>query len=85
MPALAPGAHIPTLPPHLMTSLSWRNLPATALRSDLELQAQWDQLSAQRLDLPFMRADAVAAGVEVFGTGLERLLIAADPGAVWPC
>ncbi len=80
MPALAPGAHIPTLPTHLMTSLSWRNLPATALRSDLELQAQWDQLSAQRLDLPFMRADAVAAGVEVFGTGLERLLIASRSG-----
>lgn len=80
MPALAPGVHIPTLPTHLMTSLSWRNLPATALCSDLELQAQWDQLSAQRLDLPFMRADAVAAGVEVFGTGLERLLIASRSG-----
>ena len=64
-----------------MTSLSWRNLPATSLCRDPALQQHWDQLSAQRLDLPFMRADAVAAGVEVFGTGAERLLIATQSGS----
>ncbi len=63
-----------------MTTLRWRNLPATSLCNDVGLQMQWDQLSAQRLDLPFMCADAVAAGVQVFGTGLERLLIAEQGG-----
>ena len=63
-----------------MTTLTWRNLPAAALTTDATLQAGWDQLSASHLDLPFMRADAVAAGLAVFGDGRERLLVASQAG-----
>ena len=58
--------------------MHWRKLPATALLTDTALQRQWDQLNAERLDLPFLSAAAIGAALQVFGDGTERLLVASD-------
>lgn len=58
-----------------MSNLNWRKLPANALLTDTSLQAEWDRLGAQRLDLPFMCAKAISAALEVFGSGQEQLLV----------
>jgi CelD/BcsL family acetyltransferase involved in cellulose biosynthesis len=58
-----------------MTKLTWRKLPAKALLTDTALQAGWDRLSAQRLDLPFMCASAMGAALALLGCGQEQLLV----------
>jgi CelD/BcsL family acetyltransferase involved in cellulose biosynthesis len=58
-----------------MTQLTWQQQSASVLQNDVDLQSDWDRLSADRLDLPFMRSDAVAAALAVFGTGQEVLLV----------
>ncbi|MBC7489270.1 MAG: GNAT family N-acetyltransferase [Glaciimonas sp.] len=55
--------------------LHWQNLPASALLSTPKLLAEWDQLNAERADLPFMTANAVSCALKIFGSGTERLLI----------
>ena len=58
--------------------MRWTTLPAQRLLKQPELQQQWDQLNAARLDLPFLSASAVGAALQVFGQGQERLLLAKD-------
>lgn len=64
---------MPTLP----STLAWRRWPADALCSSESLRRQWDELNADRLDLPFLGADAITAALEAFGNGRETLLVAA--------
>lgn len=56
--------------------LTWKKLPASALQADAGLRADWDRLNEQRSGLTILSADAFAAGLAVFGTGAERLLVA---------
>lgn len=58
-----------------MNKPTWRVIPCQLLLTDLTLQADWDRLSAERLDLPFMCADAVSTALSVFGSGREKLFI----------
>ena len=58
-----------------MQVLKWQNLPATTLIDDSAIQSAWDQLNAQRGDLPFMTSASWIAAVSTFGKGRERLLI----------
>ncbi|ODV12724.1 MAG: hypothetical protein ABT20_03390 [Rubrivivax sp. SCN 70-15] len=66
--------------PDIQTYFTWRKLPASTLGSDSAMKVDWDRLNASRLDLPFMCADAMTAALAVFGSGLERLLIAQSGG-----
>ncbi len=61
-----------------MTTLTWRKLPASSLENNASLKSEWDELSAQRLDLPFMRADAMVCALSVLGSGQECLLIGTE-------
>lgn len=65
-----------------MNPLAWRRHPATLLLTEPSLQADWDRLSAQRLDLPFMCASAMGAALRVLGTGQEQLLVGSGHGGV---
>jgi CelD/BcsL family acetyltransferase involved in cellulose biosynthesis len=65
-----------------MIKLNWRKLPANALLTDASLQTEWDRLSAQRLDLPFMCASAIGAALALFGTGQEQLLVGSHDAGV---
>jgi len=65
-----------------MNNLNWRKLNCQLLLDDLELRANWDRLSAQRLDLPFMCVDAVTTALSVFGSGQERLFVATVDGSI---
>jgi CelD/BcsL family acetyltransferase involved in cellulose biosynthesis len=56
-------------------SIIWENLPASALKFTPDLSGAWDQLNAERGDLPFLRSHAVTLALEVFGKGNERLLV----------
>ncbi|HRL76641.1 MAG TPA: GNAT family N-acetyltransferase [Candidatus Accumulibacter phosphatis] len=56
-------------------ALAWQNLPAAALQQNSTLSADWDRLNTLRADLPFLRAEAIIAALESFGTGKERLLV----------
>jgi len=58
-----------------MTSLIWQTRPGTAFRDDTALHSEWDRLNAERLDLPFQGAHAMAAALRAFGDGTERLAI----------
>lgn len=60
--------------------LRWTNVPAVTLRHDPSLALEWNRLNATRGDLPFMTAEAVAAALKTFGTGVERLLVAQEKG-----
>ena len=59
----------------LMNRLTWHKHATSMLLGDKSVQAEWDRLSAFRLDLPFLCADAVGAALAVFGTGQEKLVI----------
>jgi len=62
-----------------MRHLSWTQTPATALTTTA---ADWDRLSAARLDLPFMSASAMTAALAAFGSGRERLFTCRDGSRV---
>ena len=63
-----------------MKRLHWRSLPGNALSNDKQLQAHWDRLNAERLDVPFLSSYAIAAALAAFGGERTRLLVA-DEGA----
>lgn len=65
-----------------MTQFNWHKLPATNLATDADLQADWNRLSAQRLDLPFLCAQAVATAIATLGNGQEQLFTARVSGRV---
>lgn len=65
-----------------MNPLAWRRHPAALLLTDPTLQTDWDRLSAQRLDLPFMCASAMGAALQVLGNGQEQLLVASSRAGV---
>jgi len=58
------------------TGVGWTSHPARALGG--ELAAAWDALNHRCGDLPFLSADCVAAALEQFGTGRERLYLRRD-------
>jgi CelD/BcsL family acetyltransferase involved in cellulose biosynthesis len=55
--------------------VQWENHPASALKLNSDLTGEWDRLNAKCGDLPFLRAQAVALALDVFGNGSERLLV----------
>jgi CelD/BcsL family acetyltransferase involved in cellulose biosynthesis len=73
---VADGEMTTARPPRAgVASLRWRRLPAAQLGRDSELAHEWDRLNAARCDLAFLAADTIAAAIEVFGTGRERIFI----------
>lgn len=58
-----------------MTPIQWRSVAAAQLTQNPSLQAAWDHLNAQRLDLAFLSSDTVCAAIEVFGSADEQLVI----------
>ena len=63
-------------------AFAWRRHPATALAGDTAIAATWDRLNAARCDLPFLSAEVVAAALDAFGDGSERLFVGTSAGAV---
>ncbi|NUP87813.1 MAG: GNAT family N-acetyltransferase [Burkholderiaceae bacterium] len=63
-----------------MKKIHWRTLPGPVLTSDKALQAHWDRLNAERLDVPFLSSYAIAAALAAFGGERTKLLVA-DEGA----
>jgi CelD/BcsL family acetyltransferase involved in cellulose biosynthesis len=62
--------------------IHWQNLPANTLPSTPSLMTEWDRLNAERANLPFMTADAIASALHIFGSGAEKLLIARQADTV---
>ncbi len=58
-----------------LPNLSWDNVPAQMLTQAGQLHDDWDRLNTDRSDLPFLTADAMAAALQIFGNGKERLLV----------
>lgn len=58
--------------------LHWQSCSADALQSSQELQEDWDRLNSERANLPFMTATAICTAIKIFGSGIEKLLIARD-------
>lgn len=58
-----------------MQAIRWQKYAASQLRAQPEMALAWDRLNAQRQDLPFLSTDAMAAALDVFGTGQEQLLV----------
>ena len=63
-----------------MSSLIWKNLPASALARDLGLRNEWDSLNAQRGNLPFLSSDTLTHALQILGLGTERLLVGESGG-----
>lgn len=63
-------------------SLTWRKFPATVLAKDPALVTKWNNLNAQRLNLPILCAEAMTQALAVFGKGTEYLLVAEHQGTV---
>ena len=73
MPSLgleAGGVKAPTTDP-----LEWDISAATGLVRTSDLAAAWDRLNAAQRNLPFMASAVLAAALESFGNGDERLLV----------
>ena len=62
--------------------LTWRKFPAAVLAKDPSMFAKWNNLNAQRLNLPILCAEAMTQALTVFGKGTEYLLVAEHQGAV---
>ena len=63
-----------------MSPLIWKNLPALALTQDADIKNNWDRLNTERGNLPFLSSDALAPALEIFGQGIERLLVGQSDG-----
>ncbi len=61
------------MPPSL--AIAWQNLPAAVLQQEHGPSFDWDRLNLRRGSLPFLGSDAIAAALDSFGTGRERLLV----------
>lgn len=55
--------------------IRWENLSASTLPQNADLLNTWDQLNAERGDLPFLASDAIVSALTVLGDGSERLLV----------
>lgn len=55
--------------------IRWENLSASTLPQNADLLKTWDQLNAERGDLPFLASDAIVSALTVLGDGSERLLV----------
>ena len=62
------------------SKLHWRRDKAAQALSAPSVAADWDRLSKDRGDLPFMTAAAVCNALEVFGTGQEVLVTGTQGG-----
>jgi CelD/BcsL family acetyltransferase involved in cellulose biosynthesis len=55
--------------------IRWENLSASTLLQNAGLLNTWDQLNAERAELPFLASDAIVSALTVLGDNSERLLI----------
>lgn len=55
--------------------IRWENLAASALALNAQLRQAWDQLNAERGNLPFLASDAIVSALTILGDGTERLLV----------
>ena len=60
----------------------WKNIPASSLQKDSQLQLNWDRLNAARGDLPFLTCDAIVLALTILGDGSERLLVGYEGTAI---
>ena len=65
-----------------MSSLTWKDVPASELTLDAQLKNTWDRLNAERGDIPFLSSYAITCALKFFGEGNERLVIAQSEGRV---
>lgn len=64
------------------TTIVWSNLPACLLMGEGSLIQAWDSLNAERGGIPFLDAKVIAAALDIFGTGSERLLVGRQRGKI---
>lgn len=63
-------------------TIVWSNLPARLLMSDQALIQVWDSLNEERGGVPFLDANVIAAALDIFGIGSERLLVGRQDGKI---
>lgn len=56
-------------------TIRWEKLAASALAQNAPLRQAWDQLNAERSNLPFLSSDAIVSALTILGDGTERLLV----------
>jgi len=55
--------------------IHWENRDASALQTNADLRAAWDNLNAQRTHLPFLTSSVIVSALSILGDKKERLLI----------
>jgi len=59
-------------------NLKWTIKPARELVDNLEYRQVWDQLNAERGNLPFLCSDVISISISIFGDGDEQLMYASQ-------